>query len=132
VTRLRKSWEPNWETPVDRAYLRDLVAVLDDVFVAGGFFRSGIYRLSVARPDDPNNLLDAIAAWERHTEESSDRHTFYGASVYGNGLVRVALYEGRGMTLFVDDRTPAEHFAAVAGEFIAITDEDCSTVVVQR
>lgn len=132
VTRRRKSWEPDWETPVDRAYLRDLVALLDDVYVAAGFFRSGTYRLSVARPDDPNDLLDGIAAWERHTEESNDRHTFNGASVFGNGLVHVSLDEGRGLTLFADDRTPAEHLAAVVAEFIAITDDDCATVVVQR
>ena len=132
VTRRRKSWEPDWETPVDRAYLRDLVALLDEVLVAAGFFRSGIYRLSVARFDDPNDLLDGIAAWERHTEESNDRHTFNGASVYGNGLVGVSLDEGRGLTLFAGERTPVEHFAAVVAEFIAITDDDCSTVVVQR
>lgn len=132
MTRQRKSWEPDWETPADRAYLRDLVAVLEDVFVAAGFFRSGTYRLSVARPDDPNDLLDGIAAWERHTEESNDRHTFNGAAVYGNGLIRVSLGEGRGLNLIADDRTPAEHFAAVVAEFIAITDDDCSTVVVQR
>jgi hypothetical protein len=131
VTRRRKAWEPDWETLVDRAYLRDLVAVLDDVFLAAGFFRSGIYRLSVARPDDPNDLLDGIAAWERHTEESNGRHTFNGASVYGNGLVRISLDEDRGLTLFAGDRTPVEHFAAVVAEFIVISDDECATVVVQ-